>query len=44
MLKRLLGLLLMMGILFGTQGAWAEPTETDERLRALEEKIEALEK
>ena len=44
MLKRLLGLLLMMGILIGTQGAWAEPTETDERLRALEEKIEALEK
>ncbi len=44
MLKKLLGLVLMMGILIGTQGAWAAPTETDERLRVLEEKIEALEK
>jgi phosphate-selective porin len=35
---------MVMGILIGAQGAWAESTNTDERLRALEEKIEALKK
>lgn len=43
--KKLPGLLLMMvGILICAQGAWAKSTETDLRLIALEEKIEALQK
>ncbi len=42
--KKLLGLLLMVGILICAQGAWANSTETDLRLLALEEKIEALQK
>ncbi len=37
-------LFLMMGILIGAQEAWAKPTETDLRLQALEEKIDALQK
>ncbi|MDH3256023.1 MAG: OprO/OprP family phosphate-selective porin [Nitrospinota bacterium] len=45
MTKKLLGMLLMMGVLIGgTGGAWAKSTETDLRLLALEEKIEALQK
>ncbi len=44
MLNKLLGLLLMMGMLIGAQGAWAKSSETDLRLRALEEKIETLQK
>ena len=38
MSKRLLGLLLVMGIMVGEQEAWAKPTDTDLRLLALEEK------
>jgi phosphate-selective porin OprO and OprP len=41
---KLFGMLLMMGVLFYSQGVWAKPTETDLRLQALEEKIEALQK
>jgi phosphate-selective porin OprO/OprP len=44
MLKKLLGLLLMMGILICAQGAGAKSSETDLRLQALEEKIEGLQK
>ncbi len=44
MFKKLFGLSLIMGIIICTQGAWAESTDTDERLRALEEKIEGLQK
>jgi hypothetical protein len=46
MLKKLLGLLLALGMLVGAQGTWAKSTETDTDLRilALEEKIEALQK
>ena len=44
MSKRLLGLLLVMGIMVGEQEAWAKPTDTDLRLQALEEKIEGLQK
>lgn len=42
--KKLLGLLLMMGLLICAQGAGAKSTETDIRLQALEEKIERLQK
>jgi phosphate-selective porin OprO and OprP len=45
MLKKLLGLLLVMGVMVvGAQGAWAKSSETDLRLLALEEKIEVLQK
>jgi phosphate-selective porin OprO/OprP len=44
MFKKLLGLLLVMGMVVGAQGAWAKSTETDLRLQALEEKIETLQK
>lgn len=44
MFKKLLGLLVMIGILIGSQGVWAKSTETDVRLLALEEKIETLQK
>jgi phosphate-selective porin len=44
MSKKLLGLLLMTGVLLCTQGTWAKGTETDERLRALEDKIDSLQK
>ena len=30
--KKLFGLLLMMGMMLGAQGAWAKSTETDLRL------------
>lgn len=42
--KKLLCLLLMMGLLICAQGAGAKSTETDIRLQALEEKIERLQK
>lgn len=42
--KKLLGLLLMMGILICAQAAGAKSSETDLRLQALEEKIEGLQK
>ena len=44
MFKKLFGLLLMVGIIVGAQGAWAKSTETDVRLQALEDKIENLQK
>ena len=43
--KKLLGMLMIMGVwLLGAQGAWAKSTDTDIRIQALEEKIEALQK
>ena len=44
MLKRLLSLLMVAGSLIFTQGAWAKSSETDVRLQALEDKIDALQK
>ena len=44
MFKKLVGALLMIGMIVGAQGAWAKSTETDERLKALEDKIEVLQK
>jgi len=44
MFKRLLNLLMMMAFLICAQGAWAKSTETDVRLQALEDKIDALQK
>jgi len=43
MLKKLFGLVLMMGILIWTQGVWAQSSSTELRLRALEEKLAAME-
>lgn len=43
--KKLLGMLLMMGVLIGAPGnTWAKSTKIDSRLLALEEKIDALQK
>ena len=44
MFKRFLSLLMMMAFLICAQGAWAKSTETDVRLQALEDKIDALQK
>jgi len=43
MLKKLLGLMLIMGILIWTQGVWAQSSSTELRLRALEKKLAAKE-
>jgi len=44
MFKKLFGVSLIMGIIICTQGAWAKSTDTDVRLQALEDKIDALQK